>query len=217
MELSDESVDSDRALLMAERRRLLYRLQQRAKLGEYAPPEVAFDIEAAQQAIQGLKERLRANGALVEDQPEDTAQVSVAHPRSAREQRTRQEMIKRMQATWFARRLEQPSVTSFHIIPTLEDRPEKTRRPISDRMQEAHREPQSPRPGIAIVEIFDAAGGELLLLGDAGAGKSTLLLELAQVLLKRAIDDSERSVPVIFPLRSTMCLGRSLWSGSLTI
>jgi stage III sporulation protein SpoIIIAA len=37
-----------------------------------------------------------------------------------------------------------------------------------------------------IAEVFDAASGELLILGAPGAGKTTVLLDMLRVLLDRA-------------------------------
>jgi len=48
--------------------------------------------------------------------------------------------------------------------------------------------------------IYDAAGGELLILGEPGAGKTTLLLELAQQLIDRARQQSNHPIPVVFNL-----------------
>jgi hypothetical protein len=54
--------------------------------------------------------------------------------------------------------------------------------------------------GATIDQVYDAAGGRLLLLGDAGAGKSTYLLELARSLLERAQDHEDQPLPVLFNL-----------------
>jgi predicted NACHT family NTPase len=52
------------------------------------------------------------------------------------------------------------------------------------------------------MQIYDEAGGELLILGEPGAGKTTLLLQLASDLLKGAEQDSTSPMPVIFNLSS---------------
>ena len=56
--------------------------------------------------------------------------------------------------------------------------------------------------GTTITQVFDQAGGELLILGEPGAGKTTLLLELARDLLKRAKDDKTAPIPVVLMLSS---------------
>jgi transcriptional regulator with XRE-family HTH domain len=59
----------------------------------------------------------------------------------------------------------------------------------------------------SIVEVYDAAEHELLILGEPGAGKSTLLLDLAQKLVVRAEQDETHPLPVILPL-STFAVKR---------
>lgn len=54
--------------------------------------------------------------------------------------------------------------------------------------------------GTPIVDVFDEAGGQLLILGLPGAGKTTLLLELAQALLARAQADQQKPIPVLVNL-----------------
>src|SRR5712692_6996106 len=56
--------------------------------------------------------------------------------------------------------------------------------------------------GTRITQVYDHAGGELLILGEPGAGKTTLLLELARDLLKRAGQDDIHPMPVILNLSS---------------
>jgi hypothetical protein len=49
-----------------------------------------------------------------------------------------------------------------------------------------------------IADLFDRAGGALLILGAEGSGKTTILLRLARVLLERGLD----KVPVVVDLAS---------------
>lgn len=55
---------------------------------------------------------------------------------------------------------------------------------------------------ISILQAFDDAGQELLILGEPGAGKSTVLFELALQLIMRAENDEQHALPVIVPLSS---------------
>ena len=64
----------------------------------------------------------------------------------------------------------------------------------------ARSRPPTTSPQIAA--LFDAAGGELLILGAPGAGKTTLLLLLAHALLARARADAQQPIPVVFMLSS---------------
>ncbi len=62
---------------------------------------------------------------------------------------------------------------------------------------------ERPLPsGTIITQVYDAAGGELLLLGEPGSGKTTLLLQLTRDLLDRAEIDESRPLPVVFNLSS---------------
>jgi transcriptional regulator with XRE-family HTH domain len=62
--------------------------------------------------------------------------------------------------------------------------------------------PQSVHPGTPILQIYDDACGELLLLGEARSGKTTLLIELTRELLLRAFENENHPMPVIFNLSS---------------
>jgi hypothetical protein len=57
-------------------------------------------------------------------------------------------------------------------------------------------------PGTSILDIYNEAEGELLVLGAPGAGKSTLLLDLAQRLVARAQTNGLHLLPVILRLSS---------------
>ena len=57
-------------------------------------------------------------------------------------------------------------------------------------------------PQQSIIEIFEAEGRGLLILGDPGAGKTTSLLTLAADLLARASADPAYPIPVVLPLAS---------------
>lgn len=54
--------------------------------------------------------------------------------------------------------------------------------------------------GTSISDVFEAAGGELLILGEPGAGKTTMLLELVTHLITKAERDESRPIPAVFSL-----------------
>jgi transcriptional regulator with XRE-family HTH domain len=56
--------------------------------------------------------------------------------------------------------------------------------------------------GTSLLDCYDEALGELLLLGEPGAGKTTLLLGLLEDLLVRAREDARHPLPVVFQLAS---------------
>jgi len=69
-------------------------------------------------------------------------------------------------------------------------------------VQEVDRPAQPLPAGTSITEVYDGAGGALLILGEPGAGKTTLLLALARDLLIRAQADEREPIPVVFNLSS---------------
>jgi energy-coupling factor transporter ATP-binding protein EcfA2 len=64
--------------------------------------------------------------------------------------------------------------------------------------------------GTTVAQMFDQAGGRLLILGAPGGGKSTLLLQLAAVLLDRARHDPAQPVPALLNLSSWAAEGKPL-------
>jgi transcriptional regulator with XRE-family HTH domain/energy-coupling factor transporter ATP-binding protein EcfA2 len=56
--------------------------------------------------------------------------------------------------------------------------------------------------GTSILEVYEASGCELLILGEPGAGKSTLLLHLAQMLVHLAEQEETHPLPVVLRLSS---------------
>jgi serine/threonine protein kinase len=65
-----------------------------------------------------------------------------------------------------------------------------------------HRAVQHLPAGTSIIQAYDEAEHELLILGEPGAGKSTLLLNLAQQLVIRAEQNETHPLPVLLPLSS---------------
>jgi energy-coupling factor transporter ATP-binding protein EcfA2 len=72
--------------------------------------------------------------------------------------------------------------------------------PIWRQPLRAKRSGQAIPQGTSIIDVFDKAEGQLLILGAPGAGKTTLLLELAQALLHRAQTDPNAQIPVVINL-----------------
>lgn len=56
--------------------------------------------------------------------------------------------------------------------------------------------------GTTIVDVYDEAGGTLLIMGEPGAGKTTTLLQLVSRLLERAELDATQPIPVVLGLAS---------------
>ncbi len=70
--------------------------------------------------------------------------------------------------------------------------------------------PRTLARGRSITQVYDAADGELLILGAPGAGKTTQLLELAKDLLERAEVDEQHPMPIVFNLSSWSTKQQSL-------
>src|SRR6266849_1801965 len=114
----------------------------------------------------------------------------------------RQRMLKLVQNEWITGFLENPLYYSYDeqlLSLALRER-------LGSRFDLVLSNPLEPTqtisPSTTIVQVFDQAGGELLILGGPGAGKTTLLLELARDLLKRAKDNEAAPIPVVLMLAS---------------
>ena len=84
----------------------------------------------------------------------------------------------------------------------LQEQPDAVANPWQLVLQHSTGAPRSLPAGTCITEVYDAAEGELLILGAPGSGKSTLLLELARELLERAEYDERHPLPALFNLSS---------------
>jgi len=71
MSLDQEAITQQLALLAAHRRTLAVYLRQQAELGVLAPPGIINGIVETQNVILRIKDQLRADGVLVEDEPND--------------------------------------------------------------------------------------------------------------------------------------------------
>jgi eukaryotic-like serine/threonine-protein kinase len=189
---------------MAHRRRLAYRLRQRERLGDYAPPDVVLDIEDAQVAIRDLKAQIRVAGGAVPDDPNDDSRIATTplRLRSNPELRNRERMIQKVRDFWVRGVLEKSLYREALIALGMQMRLEAVADPWGMLVQTASHAPRELPQGTGIVEIYDELGGELLILGAPGAGKTTVLLELARELLDRAAREPAHPIPVVFNLSS---------------
>jgi DNA polymerase III delta prime subunit len=118
------------------------------------------------------------------------------------EQKNRKALLKRVRTTWIEGLLERSLHEAARLELRLQERPDVLANPWRLQVQELDRPPQALPAGTPIVEVYDEANGELLILGEPGAGKTTLLLELARTLLDRAQVDEQHRIPVVFNLSS---------------
>ena len=103
-------------------------------------------------------------------------------------QQNRQLLLARVRASWIKGVLEPSLYDAVLIALGLQKQLEQQAQPLS--------------PGTRITQVYDDAGGELLILGEPGSGKTTLLLELARDLLDRTGQKEDLPLPVIFNLSS---------------
>ena len=85
-----------------------------------------------------------------------------------------------------------------------ESQPQQVKRPWDAEIKIGLK-PAVPLPDTTtILEVFDSEeiAGKLLILGAPGAGKTTTQLELAQALIRRAEEQPDYPVPVLFNLSS---------------
>src|SRR6266700_1345906 len=102
----------------------------------------------------------------------------------ARQNRLR--LLKRVRQTWIEGVLEQSLHHAALITLDLREQPDALDNPWHLEVQETNRLPHPLPVGTSIVQVYDRADSELLILGEPGSGKTTLLLELARALLERA-------------------------------
>lgn len=121
------------------------------------------------------------------------------HPSLTQQNRTR--MLELLQSTYDAMHAETLEKNIWTGL-TLSEKPDAVENAATFLLR-VRNQPARPLPvGTSILDIYDQAAGDLLILGEPGTGKSTLLLELAQQLVKRAVSDAEHPLPVILPLSS---------------
>jgi hypothetical protein len=110
-------------------------------------------------------------------------QVSSTHPAppfSSLNRKNRLRLLKRVRTIWIEGLLEQSLHQAALITLDLQEQPDALANPWHLEVQETNQTPQLLPAGTSIVEVYDQADGELLLLGEPGSGKTTLLLELTR-------------------------------------
>ncbi len=121
---------------------------------------------------------------------------------SSTNKQNRSSMIERVHSIWISGVLEQslPGATCIEL--NLQEEPNRVDSPWRLLLTEVDPPTRSFPPGTRITQVYDAANGELLILGEPGSGKTTLLLELTRDLLERARYNEKHSIPIIFNLSS---------------
>lgn len=113
--------------------------------------------------------------------------------------------------TRYSRRQEDALRGAVLIALGLEEEPEAVAQPTlalgTLTGQNARAGARQMPAGTQVGQVYDGAGGHLLILGEPGAGKTTLLVALGLELLGRARADARSTLPVLFNL-STWAIDR---------
>lgn len=136
--------------------------------------------------------------------PPTFASSVVFHPpqTSQVQRHSRIRMLKQVRSVWIQGLLEQALKQMVPVAPGLQEQPDAVANPWQLALQELSSTALLLPAGLSIIQVYDQAEGELLILGEAGAGKTILLLQLARALLERAEADENHPLPVVFHLSS---------------
>lgn len=124
---------------------------------------------------------------------------SRALSRATLEQRNRVRFLTKLCTSY--RDLLQASLQgAVQIALELQSKPNAVLNSTRLRLRQPNLPEQSLPAETTLLQVFDDAGGELLVLGSPGAGKTTLLLNLAEALYQRAEQDEQAFIPVMVNL-----------------
>ncbi|QBD78587.1 TIR domain-containing protein [Ktedonosporobacter rubrisoli] len=121
---------------------------------------------------------------------------------SSLEHTNRARLLKHVRTLWIEGLLAQSLQNAVWVDLHLQKQTDALENPWRLVVQELEHKPRPLPAGTSIVQVFDEADEELLILGEPGSGKTTLLLYLARTLLDRAESNEGRRMPVIFHLSS---------------
>ena len=129
-----------------------------------------------------------------------------SHERNATTQRALSEhdrvhMLQRLRLR-YEQMLSQSLQGAVQVELGLVSRPAAVRNAVSLSLRLPNQSEQPLPSHTSIIEAYELAQQELLILGEPGTGKSTLLLELAHHLVDKAKQDAEQPLPVLLPLSS---------------
>ena len=146
------------------------------------------------QRYQQIETQYNADQITIQQQP-----LSLTE-KQRKQNRTR--MLQRVQAIWIDGIFEPSLQETAQIALELQNKPSAIVTPLWHVQREFVTTGQLSSENASIVQVYDRASGEVLLLGEPGSGKTTLLLELTRTLLERARQDEAHPIPVVFPLSS---------------
>ena len=127
-------------------------------------------------------------------------QITIQQPplslteKQRKQNRTR--MLDRVQAIWINGVLEPSLQGVAQIALELQNKPSAIVTPLWHVLREFDTTGPLSSSHASIVQVYDHASGEVLILGEPGAGKTTLLLELTRDLLQRARQELNGKLPL---------------------
>lgn len=110
------------------------------------------------------------------------------------------ERMRQHLARWYQEFLDASLMQAAWLDLELADKPNAVYTPVSLVFRDAQFSERPLPAGTSIVEVYEQAHQELLILGEPGAGKSTLLYQLAQHLLSQTDTTQTAPLPIIFAL-----------------
>ena len=123
------------------------------------------------------------------------------HQMMSHKDENRVRMIRRVHSRWIGGVLEH--ISTGHLLnPHLQEEPETVNHPWKSTRRKLFRTEHAPHDDLQIMHVYDAADGELLILGEPGAGKTISLLNMLRELLTRSELDDTLPIPVIFHVSS---------------
>ena len=153
---------------------------------EWPHPDAAFD-----ECVQEIR-RILDHLSTIDDQ----TPAPVIHNQD------RMWLLRRVHSFWITGVLEQSLSWTGSIVLGLQEQFDAVANPWQSVLHIPDVAPRLLPSGTRITQVYNNAGGELLILGAPGSGKTMLLLELARDLLDRAEQDERSPLPVVFNLSS---------------
>lgn len=136
----------------------------------------------------------------VSDEPIGAAKPTSPSP--AQDRHNRQAMLTLVETFWIKGVLEQSLHGAAMLELGLQPQPDAVRHPW-DTILQLPGQPERPLPpGTRLSDVFDEAGGTLLILGQPGSGKTTMLLDLARQTIDHARRDPTQPLPTVLNLAS---------------
>ena len=120
----------------------------------------------------------------------------------AEEKRSRNYLLNKMDKYWIKGVFENSLFGAVLIELGIQYNPEAVEYPVKLLVENESKIDKLVDPEIPLIDIYNQANNELLILGEPGSGKTTMMLALAKELLQIASKDKDYPIPVILNLSS---------------